>query len=63
MINPKASNWVNRGEPAHYMLVRVRSSYLHLEPATHPILTASHTQLSEWLLARLGDDKPAEPSS
>jgi hypothetical protein len=32
MINTKASNWVDRGEPPEVVVRRVLSSYLHLEP-------------------------------
>jgi hypothetical protein len=35
MINPSASNWVDRGESPEPTLVRVLSSYLELEPAAH----------------------------
>jgi len=40
MINSKASNWVDRGEPPEPTLSRVLASYLELDPATH----AAHLQ-------------------
>ena len=33
MINTKASNWVDRGEPPEPTLTRVLASYLELEPS------------------------------
>jgi hypothetical protein len=33
MISSKASNWVDRGEPAEPVVQRILSSYLHLDPA------------------------------
>jgi hypothetical protein len=35
MINTKASNWVDRGEPPEPTLARVLASYLELEPAAN----------------------------
>ena len=35
MINAKASNWVDRGEPPEPTLSRISASYLELEPAAH----------------------------
>jgi hypothetical protein len=35
MINTKASNWVDRGEPPEPTLTRVLASYLELEPASN----------------------------
>ena len=32
MIDPRASNWVDRGEPPEPTLIRVLASYLELEP-------------------------------
>lgn len=35
MINTKASNWVDRGEPPEPTLARVLASYLELEPSAN----------------------------
>jgi hypothetical protein len=35
MINTKASNWVDRGEPPEPTLTRVMASYLELEPSAN----------------------------
>jgi hypothetical protein len=35
MINAKASNWVDRGEPPEPTLARVLASYLELDPAAN----------------------------
>ena len=35
MINTKASNWVDRGEPPEPTLTRVLASYLQLEPSAN----------------------------
>jgi hypothetical protein len=38
MINTKASNWVDRGEPPEPTLTRVLASYLELEPSANEAL-------------------------
>jgi hypothetical protein len=48
MINTKASNWVDRGEPPEPTLTRVLASYLELEPS------ANDTQLREYAAAVRG---------
>jgi hypothetical protein len=48
MINPKASNWVDRGEPPEPTLRRVLASYLELEPS------AFEPQLGEYAAALRG---------
>jgi hypothetical protein len=48
MINAKASNWVDRGEPPEATLTRVLSSYLELEPSTN------EAQLREYAAAVRG---------
>jgi hypothetical protein len=48
MISSKAGNWVDRGEPPDRTLIRVLSSYLHLDPKT------SAAQLEEYARAVRG---------
>lgn len=48
MINTKAGNWVDRGEPPEPTLTRVLASYLELEPA------ANEARLREYAAAVRG---------
>ena len=48
MINTKASNWVDRGEPPEPTLTRVLASYLELEPS------ANEARLREYAAAVRG---------
>jgi hypothetical protein len=43
MINARASNWVDRGEPPEPTLTRVLSSYLELEPLANEARLREYT--------------------
>jgi len=44
MINSRASNWVDRGEPPEPTLSRVLASYLDLSPTQHAVLLGEYAR-------------------